>query len=365
MTLEHHPTFATVRSEWDELARAVDAPPFLRPTWFQAWWTAFGSGSLDIVALRRDGRLAAVLPLSRRLGVVRSLSNWHQPEFGVVARDAAARQELADALLRTSRAPISLRVVDAQGADGEALRAAARPAGTRVQTRVQLRSPYLDIEGDWAGYQATLGGEMYRNIRRRRRRMSERGEIAGRVEDRWERFDDALALGFRLEGSGWKTEAGTAITSDAATHAFYMEIARWAAAHGWLRMAWLSLDGAPVAWDLMLEHAGVMYALKGGYDTSYRAFGPGHLLTGEIVAHCFARGLRRLDFLGDTSQYKRVWTGATREMTAIELFPRSTAGAVGLVSYRYGRPMAKRARDYATGHDAPWRRLAGRHGTRA
>jgi hypothetical protein len=52
-------------------------------------------------------------------------------------------------------------------------------------------------------------------------------------------------------------------------------------------------------------------------------------------------------------------------MTAIEVFPRSTAGVVGLVSYRYGRPIAKRARDYATSDDAPWRRLVSRRGARA
>jgi CelD/BcsL family acetyltransferase involved in cellulose biosynthesis len=365
MTLEHHSTFAPVRDEWNDLAAAVDAPPFLRPGWFEAWWKAFGSGSLDIVALRRDGALAAVLPLSRRLGTVRSLSNWHQPEFGSVARDAAARQALADALLRTTRSPIALRVVDARGADGEALRTAGRGAAARLLTRVQLRSPYLDVDCDWDAYQTRLDGDTYRNMRRRRRRLSERGELVARIDDRWERLDDALAAGFALEGSGWKRAAGTAITSDPATHAFYTEISRWAAAHGWLRMAWLELDGTPTAWDLLLEHAGVLYALKGGYDTSYRSYGTGHLLTLEIVAYCFARGLRRMDFLGDTSQYKRMWTHTAREMTALEFFPRSTAGTVGLVSYRYGRPIAKRARDYATSDDAPWRRLAGRHGSRA
>jgi CelD/BcsL family acetyltransferase involved in cellulose biosynthesis len=365
MTLEHHSTFASVRDEWDELAQAVNAPPFLRPRWFETWWDAFGSGSLDIVALRRDGRLAAVLPLSRRLGMVRSLANWHQPEFGAVAQDAAARQALADALLGTARSPISLRVIDARGADGEALRVAGRAAGARLQTRVQLRSPYLDIDCDWDTYQARLDGDTYRNIRRRRRRLAERGELVARMEDRWAGIDDALAAGFEIEGSGWKRDAGTAITSDPATSAFYTEISRWAAEHGWLRMAWLELDGAPVAWDLLLEHAGVLYALKGGYDTTYRKFGPGHLLTVDVLDYCFARGLRRMDFLGDTSRYKRTWTRAAREMTAIELFPRSTAGAVGLVSYRYGRPIAKRARDYATRDDAPWRRLAGRRATRA
>jgi CelD/BcsL family acetyltransferase involved in cellulose biosynthesis len=365
MTLEHHSTFASVRDEWNDLAEAVDAPPFLRPGWFEAWWKAFGSGSLDIVALRRDGALAAVLPLSRRLGTVRSLSNWHQPEFGSVARDAAARQALADELLRTTRSPIALRVVDAGGADGEALRVAVRAAAARLQTRVQLRSPYLDVDGDWDAYRTRLSGDAFRNIRRCRRRLAERGELVERIDDRWERVDDALAAGFALEGSGWKRESGTAIVSDPATHAFYLEIGRWAAAHGWLRMAWLELDGAPIAWDLLIKHAGVLYALKGGYDPSYRKFGPGHILTLQVVASLFADGLRRMDFLGDTSPYKRIWTQTARDMTAIEVFPRSPAGVVGLVSYRYGRPIAKRARDYATSDDAPWRRLVSRHGARA
>jgi CelD/BcsL family acetyltransferase involved in cellulose biosynthesis len=365
MTLEHHSTFATVREEWDELARAVDAPPFLRAAWFQAWWKAFGCGSLDIVALRRDRRLVAVLPLSRRWGVVRSLSNWHQPEFGAVAEDAAARLALARELLRTSRLPVALRVVDAGGEDAAALRAAARTTAARPQTRIQMQSPYLDIEGDWDGYVKRLNVDVYREICRRCRRLAEHYGGPGRIEDCWERLDDALAKGFRLEGSGWKTAAGTAITSDPATQAFYTEIARWAAECGWLRMAWLEVAGVPISWRLMLEYAGVMYFLKSGYDTAYRRFGPGQLLTRDVVSHCFAHGVRRLDFLGAMSQSKRVWTRTARDLTAVEVFPRSTAGAVGLVSYRYGRPVAKRARDYATRPDAPWRRLGGRDGARA
>jgi CelD/BcsL family acetyltransferase involved in cellulose biosynthesis len=365
VTLEHHATFAAVRDEWDELAGAVDAQPFLRAGWFAAWWRAFGCGSLDIVALRRGGRLAAVLPLNRRRGIVRSLSNWHQPEFGAVAQDSAARWALADGLLRTSRSPLVLRLVDGHSEDAEALRAAGRPAPARLQTRVQLQAPFLDIDGDWDGYCKRLDKKFYAELRRRRRRLAEHGEVTARVEDRWDRLEDDLAVGFELEASGWKGQAGSAITSDPAMERYYTDVARWAADHGWLRMAWLDVGGTPIAWTLMLEHAGVLYALKGGYAASHRAFGPGQLLILEVVSHCFARGLRRLDFLGSASPYKRVWTETGREMTAIEYFPRSTAGAVGLASYRYGRPVVKRARAYATGEDAPWRRLGARHGTRA
>lgn len=360
MTLEQHATFAAVRDEWDDLAWRVAAPPFLRAGWFEAWWKAFGSGSLEIVALRREGRLVAVLPLSRRLGALRSLANWHQPLFGFVAEDAAARRVLACELLCSSRTPLALRLVEDPGADCHALRAGAHAAGGRVQTRVLQRSPYLDLEGDWPGFHAALSTSMRSNLRRRRRRLAKQAPVSTRVEDRWDALDDALAATFALEQSRWKAEAGTAIASKPATLAFYTQIARWAAAHGWLRIAFLDVGGRPIASELMLEHRGVLYGLKGGYDPAYRAFGPGVLIRADIVADCFERGVRRMDLLGDSTPDKLVWTNAARDIVALDFFPRSAAGALGLVCHRYGRPMAKRALDYAVRDDAIWRQPAGR-----
>ena len=344
MTIERHSNFDAIGDDWEALAGRVAAPPFLRPGWFRAWWTAFGHGSLEIVALRRDGRLAAVLPLCRRLGVLRSLTNWHQPEFGIVAEDAEARTELAIEVVARARSTIVIGLLDGDGPDCRALRAAARIGRARLYARVQQRSPYLDIAGDWESFLRGIDGSARADMRRRRRRLAERGDVTTRIEDRWERLDPPLTDVFALEGSGWKAEAGTAIASDPATAAFYTEIAHWAAERGWLRLGFLDFDGHPVAAELMLVHAGVMYGLKGGYDTGFRAYGPGRLLRADVLEHCFERGLRRLDFLGEESRSKRIWTDTARDLTALELFPRSTAGAFGAASYRYGRPMAKRTR---------------------
>jgi CelD/BcsL family acetyltransferase involved in cellulose biosynthesis len=80
-----------VAGEWQRLAGAARATPFLRPGWFAAWWAAFGAGRPEILALRRPGGpLLALIPLRRRLGRVLSSTNWHTPQYGMLAADPGA-----------------------------------------------------------------------------------------------------------------------------------------------------------------------------------------------------------------------------------------------------------------------------------
>jgi hypothetical protein len=55
-----------LRPDWQALAaRVPDASPYQSPAWLLPWWRHRGNGRLRTVALRRDDRLAAVLPLWR------------------------------------------------------------------------------------------------------------------------------------------------------------------------------------------------------------------------------------------------------------------------------------------------------------
>ena len=91
-------------------------------------------------------------------------------------------------------------------------------------------------------------------------------------------LDSLLTEGFAIESAGWKAAGGTAIVSRAETEGFYREVAAWAAQRGWLRLAFLRLDGRALAFEFAIEEGGVYYALKSGFDPAYRAFSPGTLL---------------------------------------------------------------------------------------
>src|SRR5207248_10191222 len=89
-------TIEPIALEWDELATRAGASPFLRPGWFEAWWRSFGRGRLQIVTLRRDGRLAGVAALERHWGSTLAVANVHSPQFGFLADDLTAERALAE-----------------------------------------------------------------------------------------------------------------------------------------------------------------------------------------------------------------------------------------------------------------------------
>src|SRR5947208_724360 len=87
-----------VAVEWDDLATRAGASPFLRPGWFQCWWDAFAKGRLEIVTMRRDGRLAGVAALFRHRGSLLATANVHSPEFALLGENAEATRELTEHL---------------------------------------------------------------------------------------------------------------------------------------------------------------------------------------------------------------------------------------------------------------------------
>jgi CelD/BcsL family acetyltransferase involved in cellulose biosynthesis len=118
--------------EWDDLADRVGAPAFLRPGWMRTWWRAFGRGSLEILALRREGRLAGVLPLYRERAVVRSPSNGHTPLYEPLAEDSSAAEELAAAMLAGGSRRVGVFYLTPGELGQGALERAAGTAGYRM-----------------------------------------------------------------------------------------------------------------------------------------------------------------------------------------------------------------------------------------
>ncbi|KKM06323.1 hypothetical protein LCGC14_1745160, partial [marine sediment metagenome] len=135
--------------EWDDLADRVGAEPFLRPGWIGAWWRAFGRGRLEVVSLRRDGRLAGVLPTYRRRGVTASTTNWHTPLFEPLVEDPDATEELMRALFSLRARRLSLGWLSSNGSALSACRETALAAGYRSLEREVARSPFISIDGDW------------------------------------------------------------------------------------------------------------------------------------------------------------------------------------------------------------------------
>ena len=327
---------------WSDLADSTDAQPFNHPGWIQAWRASWGRGKAVCLVARRGRDLVGLLPLERRGGGLHSPTNWHTPEFGAVAVDEPATKELVSALFAQRTRACSLGFVDEADVLHRTWDTAARLAGHKCLTRVVQSSPFIDTNGSWEDYEEGLAKKLRTELRRRRRRLEEEGELRVELHRGDNELGRLLDEGFGIEEAAWKGSKGTAINSDQATRSFYESTARWASDKGWLQLGFLRLNEQALAFDLSLEANGVHYLIKTGYEPSRRKFAPGMLMRYEMIKGSFESSHTSYEFLGSNNPWKLEWTDTLRDRMLLQAFSPSLTGRAEWAAYAHIRPRAKR-----------------------
>jgi CelD/BcsL family acetyltransferase involved in cellulose biosynthesis len=349
-----HRSPETLSGPWDALADRLSVSPFVRPGWILAWSKAFARGRLGALTATRDGELVGLLPFIEHRGVLSAPANWHTPVFSFLAADREVSAALATRFVSMARVRADLSFLDRGDTNLAECRVAAERAGRPAVVRAVIHSPYVAVaEMDWQSYRESLDRKARKDVERRRRRLDEHGSVSVEFVDGRTGLQRLLEEGFELEGSGWKHQRGSAITSDARTHRFYTEIARWASARGWLLLAFLRLDDKAIAFDLCLESGGASYVLKGGFDPAFRRFAPGMVLTYEALRRSFEQRLASYELLGTDAPYKLVWTRTVRERLRFQAFSRSPSGRANHLAWTHGRTAVRRALAAAQRVDLP------------
>jgi CelD/BcsL family acetyltransferase involved in cellulose biosynthesis len=344
MAIEVHEALGGAQREWDSLAKATNAAPFLRPGWIEAWWRAFGAGRLLVLTATEGGEVVGVLPLVRRRNHLGSPTNWHTPIFGGVYAHAEAAGEIAQGIAGLAAPHVRMRFLEEGDPLAGELRANAQLSHLPVLQRTIQSSPYVPIEGTWAEFRARLPQSRRKSIARRERRLAELGEIRLVVEDGSNRLDELLDEGFALEAAGWKGQRRTAILSQRRTRAFYHDVCRWAAGAGYLRLAFLRLDDRAIAFNLCLEDSRAHYALKPGHSPEMARYGPGALLIYWLIERSFSLGLASHELLGASDDFKRSFAGDhVRTLVELQVFSKALRGRATRLLEARGRPLAQRA----------------------
>ncbi len=325
-----------VAGEWDSLALASGSP-FLTVAWLSAWWESFG-GTPAVIAVRDpDGRLVAGVPCRRVSRTAwASPTNSESGDWGVIAADEDAGRAAWRAL--AGAAPGCLRLQGLVHRDGaEIALGELTLAGFRFVATSGARSPYLDLPSSYEDLLASISHDLRSQVNRRRRSLAKMGTVRLRSVRGGQGLEDALATVLRLEGSGWKTRAGTAILSDPAVHNLYRSFALRASEEGWLRLYILEVDGRPIAADYGCSFGRVGYLLKTGFDEEFQRYSPGLVLRAEVLRASIEEGLSGYDFLGGPDPYKLRWATTVRPRLGIRAY-RGTRVLPEWLYWRHCRP---------------------------
>lgn len=332
---------AALGGEWDALLPA-DARPFDEHRWYVAWWEAFGgAGGMRVCAVRRDGRLVGVLPLHREGKELQAMANGHSPVFRPLAADAEAES----ALLAAAGAEGVSRLELPSLPEGDPCLDALGAANGKVRWSVEdaYASPIVDTSGDFDAWRAESKKRWGAPLERFRRKMGRDHKAEFVIVEPPADLERELADGFAVEASGWKGEAGTAITSNPETETFYRAIAESFADRDELRLSRIALDGKVAAFDFTLLHRGRLYLLKTGFDERFRKLAPGLVMRLSIIERCFEDGLQAHELLGEESEWKAKFATGKRSHVKAIGYPAGVSGALRR-SYRTTlRPKLKKA----------------------
>jgi CelD/BcsL family acetyltransferase involved in cellulose biosynthesis len=305
-----------LREDWDALADRCPGRYLSQSwRWAMAAWAAVAAPrdrKLHIVALRAADRLVAVWPLisfrTPRLQWVRPLSSESSEYTSpLVEPGQDAIERMARLLKAAARFGDVLSLPHVRRDD----------AFTELLGRHRWRAyeddlasaPWVDRReyGQWSDYLATISTSRLAGLRRKRRRLEERGVVSFRVE--YPPLSEADIDRLFANKQQWmaRHEISSAWLETLEYRAFLTALTAGADSRDGLTLFTLRLDGRAIAAQLNAVDGRRVEFLIGAFDEEWARYSPGSLLTEECLRWAFEHGFD-YDFRIGAEPYKFGWT---------------------------------------------------------
>ena len=201
----------------------------------------------------------------------------------------------------------------------------------------------LEIEN----YEAFLG-RLSKNFRGGLRKSRNKLAKLEGIDVNWAYTREALEAAFpqfvRVEASGWKGTAGTAIDFNPAARGFYAGLMRELTPSGRCRLNLLLHGNKAIAGQFGIAVGEHYYLLKIGYDESYRKEAPGNLLLEHLLQKLAADpSIRHIDLVTDQPWHSS-WHPTRRQVLShyvIHNLPIGLALLAGVNGKKLLQPLVK------------------------
>jgi len=274
------------RLSWESLARRAAEPnPFFEPAFLLPAWQAHGAeDEVSLLVYSQEGDWLGCSPVTvrRMRGGPRLLSTWthaysylgtplvdrdHVDGFGTAfAGLLEAREHSRFAVLRLIGEGAVLDAIRGGIEDSDSLRSIYEDSYERAALRRHGQPDYLE----W------MKPHRRRELKRLRRRLED-GVGGLEVQDR---SNDSGAVDdfLRLERSGWKGQAGTAMAARAQDGEMFRRLCSAFAGENRLQLLALQAGERALAMKCNLIAGDAVFCFKIAYDEQYARFSPGVLL---------------------------------------------------------------------------------------
>ena len=281
---------------WDRLAMASsERLPMLSHAWVSSFLEHCSGGApWRCLFAYQDTELIGVLPLIYVPGPFLGPASWKADQHTQVAHPLLASGAAQSALVALVQAAsglaprLRMRWYRVRVGSPVLSSLAVLESRMRVIRPLSGRGSFVPTTGRYQDFEATLHRNFRRNTGKAARRAARDHSMAFQVFVGAEAQNpEHLARFMRVENSGWKGAAGTAIARSPDLVAFYQTLTRRLAQKGWLEWHTLELDDDLAACHLAVRMGGAMALAKIAYDEGYARYGPGNLLFKELLVRSF------------------------------------------------------------------------------
>jgi CelD/BcsL family acetyltransferase involved in cellulose biosynthesis len=190
-------------------------------------------------------------------------------------------------------------------ADSALLDALTRNAFRGPRTwQVDSFGAYLPIPADFGSYRDSLSKNFRSNLNKATNKVARLPDVRFRFTDGRSSAPEDFAEFLKVEASGWKGEAGSAIAKSAQLVDFYATLARRLSEAGWLEWQFMTGDGCTLAANLAIRMPRSLVIWKLGYNDAYSRCSPGSILLEELVKReIAARSLEEINLTTNLPWY--------------------------------------------------------------
>lgn len=334
-----------------ETLRRIDSPDELATRWRQlpqiaqeftqsVDWTLvaaerlYGADALRVVQACKEGEVVALAPLGvtkgggvERLEILGATTLFEPCGFGY--RDEEALAALCRSVVGLGR-PLVLQRIEADGALLKSFKSLARGRGQLLEFKAS-GSPFVPIAGSWDEYTQSLSSRRRQDYRRARRNLEKAGKVEVEIRSpNPAEVEPAMSEAMRVEAASWKGQGGSAMLTNPRLSGFFLQLAQRLAGQGQLRVCFLRLDGAPIAMQIGVVHAGRWWVLKIGYDERWAEHSPGIQLMWDVLRAAFEERLSSFEMLGSAEPWLSIWTRQERAYRTVAFYPYNGRGMVAL-----------------------------------
>ena len=308
--------FWALKPEWNDLLRrSYHDNLFLTWEWQTTWWKHLGEGSLRLLGFRAedDGRLVGIAPLFHTksddgVSVLYLIGCRDVSDYLDLIIEAGQEETVYRALLDylESDAPswdlLDFCNIPQQSQTFVKLREMAEAQGYRTLVEVEDVCPIITLPASWDDYLMTLDKKQRHEVRRKLRKADREADtrfvIVGPEHNLKAEMQSFVEL--HQLSTPDKDEF-----MDPTMQAFFFEAADALQAQGWLKLAFVEMNGQKAAALLNFDYRDSILVYNSGYDPGqFRQLSPGIIVTARCIEYAISLGRSEFDFLRGDEIYK-------------------------------------------------------------